>query len=325
MKSWKTDLILSPSDQPIGLNDALFTIGSCFAETMGKYFADNKFNTAINPFGTVYNPISIHQLLRYAIKNELPAEHDYLIQQEIHYHYQFHSSFSSLEKSTLSKNIYAAIQAAHQFITTCNYLIITYGSAFIYRKNDTNEWVSNCHKMPPSNFSKELLTIAEMQHSFADILQKLKTLNPSLKIILTVSPVRHLNDTLELNAVSKSSLRLLCHELVKEYDVDYFPAYEIMMDDLRDYRFYKPDRIHPTEEAEEYIWNKFAEKYFNEEAKHFIIKWKEIKAALLHRTAFVTSKSHQLLLKSTLKKLEEANLHADVTHEMELVRSQLIA
>ena len=180
MKSWKTDLILSPSDQPIGLNDALFTIGSCFAETMGKYFADNKFNTAINPFGTVYNPISIHQLLRYAIKNELPAEHDYLIQQEIHYHYQFHSSFSSLEKSTLSKNIYAAIQAAHQFITTCNYLIITYGSAFIYRKNDTNEWVSNCHKMPPSNFSKELLTIAEMQHSFADILQKLKTLPTQL-------------------------------------------------------------------------------------------------------------------------------------------------
>ncbi len=324
MKSWKTDLILSPANQTIGLNDALFTIGSCFAETMGKNFAENKFKTEINPFGTVYNPISIHQLITYATKNELPAENDYLTQQEIHYHYQFHSSFSSLEKSTLSKNIYAAIQAAHQFIKTSSYLIITYGSAFIYRRNDTNEWVSNCHKMPPSNFSKELLTVEEIQHSFAAIVQRLRSLNPSLKIILSVSPVRHLNDTLELNAVSKSTLRLLCHQLVKEYGVDYFPAYEIMMDDLRDYRFYKPDRIHPTEEAEEYIWNKFAEKYFNEEAKHFILKWKEIKAALSHRTAFVTSKSHQLFLKATLKKLEDASIHVDVTDEMKLVRSQLI-
>ncbi len=321
---WKTDLILSSSLQPFGLDDSIFTIGSCFAETIGARFADNKFKALINPFGTLYNPISIHHSLRSAIQTEMPTYNDYLVNQEVHYNYHFHSTFSSLNKTELEEKIKQSLSSANQFLKASNYLIITYGSAFAYRRKETNELVANCHKMPSSNFSKELLSIDEITNSFAYIYQQLKSFNPDLKIILTVSPVRHLKDTHELNSVSKSTLRLICHQLVEKFNVDYFPAYEIMMDDLRDYRFYKIDRIHPTQEAEEYIWDKFSEKYFDQRIKDFLETWREIKTALEHRASYPSTVSHQVFLKSLLKKLEALKNQIDVDKEVTQVRSQLI-
>jgi GSCFA family len=321
---WKTDLILPPSLHPFGLSDSIFTIGSCFAETMGKRFAEEKFKILVNPFGTLYNPISIHHSLKSVIQIEMPADHNYLINQEVHYNYQFHSSFSSLDKIGLEEKIKQSLSIANGFLRASNYLIITYGSAFAYRRKETNELVANCHKMPSSNFSKELLSIDELTNSFTTIYNQLKSFNPALKIILTVSPVRHLKDTHELNSVSKSTLRLLCHQLVEKFGVDYFPAYEIMMDDLRDYRFYKTDRIHPTEEAEGYIWGKFAEKYFDQSAKDFLETWKEIKTAMAHSPSYPTIASHQTFLKSVLKKLQVISTKVNVSREINLVRSQLI-
>jgi GSCFA family len=324
MKSWKTDLILSPSLQPFGLSDSIFTIGPCFAEAMGKRFVDNKFKALVNPFGTLYNPISIHHSLKSAIDIMMPANSEYIVNHDVHYHYQFHSNFSALDKPALKKKINESLQACNQFVKTSNYLIITYGSAFVYIQNELDMVVANCHKMPASHFSKHLLKVEVITDSFFHIYRKLKSFNPNLKIILTVSPVRHLKDTLELNSVSKSTLRLACHQLVEKFDVDYFPAYEIMMDDLRDYRFYKTDRIHPTEEAEEYIWSKFAEKYFDENTKGFLETWKEIKTALAHRPSYPSTVSHQVFLKSTLKKLEGLNNKIDVSEEIKSIRSQLI-
>jgi hypothetical protein len=322
---WKTDLILPPSSQPFGLSDSIFTIGSCFAETMGNHLVENKFNAMANPFGTLYNPISIHHSLKSAIQIEMPADHNYLTNQEVHYNYQFHSSFSSLDKIGLKEKIKQSLSSANQFLKSSNYLIITYGSAFAYRRKETNELVANCHKMPSSNFSKELLSIDELSNSFTNFYKQLKSFNPAFKIILTVSPVRHLKDTHELNSVSKSTLRLLCHQLVEKFGLDYFPAYEIMMDDLRDYRFYKTDRIHPTQEAEEYIWNKFAEKYFDQGTRDFLETWKEIKTALAHRPSYPSTTSHQTFLKSVMKKLEGVSTRVDISREINLVLSQQIS
>ncbi|MFM9838005.1 MAG: GSCFA domain-containing protein [Cyclobacteriaceae bacterium] len=322
---WKTDLILSPSLQPFGLSDSIFTIGSCFAETIGNRLVENKFKALVNPFGTLYNPLSIHQQLKSTIDDMMPPNQGYLVNQDVHYHYQYHSSFSSLDKEGLKEKIKHSLQTANQFLKTSNYLIITYGSAFIYRKNETNEFVANCHKMPASDFTKELLTVQDIADSFFHIHRTLKSFNPNLKIILTVSPVRHLKDTIELNSVSKSTLRLACHQLAEKFDVDYFPAYEIMMDDLRDYRFYRTDRIHPTQEAEEYIWGKFSEKYFDQRTMDFLETWREINTALAHRPSYPSTVSHQVFLKSVLRKLEELKNKIDVSKEVNQVRSQLIS
>jgi hypothetical protein len=157
------------------------------------------------------------------------------------------------------------------------------------------------------------------------VFNQLKNFNPKIKIILTVSPVRHLKDTLELNSVSKSILRVACHHLSTQYDdVEYFPAFEMMVDDLRDYRFYKADMLHPTAEAEDYIWEKFMERYFSHELKEFVGKWNVILAALRHRPFHPQTALHQQFLKDILEKLEEVEPWVNVEDEKSQVRQQLI-
>jgi hypothetical protein len=324
MTPWKTDLSIARSRYLIGLNDSLLTIGSCFSQGIGKRLNENKFNVLINPFGTTYNPISIHHSLQLGIQNEMPKQEDYLIQGEVHYHYQFHSSLASLQQAELEKQLNQSIAQVNQFIKSTKFLIITYGSAWAFRRKDTNQWVNNCHKMPASNFYKELLSLETIRSSFQDLLLQLKTINPSLQIILTVSPVRHIKDTLELNAVSKSVLRLFCHQAVQDFGVDYFPAYEIMMDDLRDYRFYKEDQIHPTQQAEEYIWGKFVQKYGDANTLIFLETWKDIRSALNHRSSFPATRQHQAFLHSTLTKLEQVAKQVNVQKEINWVNAQLI-
>jgi hypothetical protein len=189
---------------------------------------------------------------------------------------------------------------------------------------NTHAIAANCHKTPTTNFEKRLLERTEILKSFEEFYSKLKSVNPQARIILTVSPVRHLKDTLELNSISKSILRLTCHSIANQFpDVEYFPAYEILLDDLRDYRFYKTDRIHPTEEAVEYIWQKFADAYFDEETKKFISEWKNIRRDLTHRSFHPESKSHKKFLKSLLLKLESLQSQADVAKEIQEVKSYL--
>jgi hypothetical protein len=251
------------------------------------------------------------------------SEEDFLVHQEVHYHYQFHSSFASLSRQELAEQISRAINKVNHFISTARFVIITYGTAWAYKRKDTSQWVANCHKVPSTYFSKELLSIDDMENSFEDIHSALKAINPTIQIIVTVSPVRHLKDTIELNSVSKSALRLFCHKLSCRPGVDYFPAYEIMMDDLRDYRFYQEDRIHPTNEAEEYIWQKFIQRYFETETKTFLSEWQEIKDALAHRTSFPSTTRHQSFLKATLTKLQGLQHIVNVDNEIALVKNQI--
>jgi len=178
--------------------------------------------------------------------------------------------------------------------------------------------------MPGSGFTKSLLSQKKILESFDTLYRDLKAFNPTCKIILTVSPVRHLKDTLALNSVSKSILRLACHTISETFDgVHYFPSYEIMLDDLRDYRFYKSDMIHPSEEAEEYIWNKFSDCYFDDQTKEFIKKWNPIYTSLQHKAFHVGTDAHQTFLKKILSQLEELSKTVSVDEEIAFIKAQI--
>lgn len=322
MHSWKTDLVVTPSP-PIQLDDSVATFGSCFADVIGNYLTANKFNTLTNPFGTVYNPISIHRILQMIVRKQMPDEMDFVESQGVWFHYQFHSSFCGSSHDALREKIVAQINIIHEYIKSCRVLILTYGTAFVYRRKDNHEVVANCHKMPSSLFTKELLSAEVLLHSANETFDLLRKLNPEIRIITTVSPVRHIKDTLPLNSVSKSILRICAHELQKS-GVDYFPAYEIMMDDLRDYRFYKPDRIHPTEEAEAYIIEKFGEQYFDTATKNILVEWNSIRLALQHKPFQPTSSAHQTFLRKTLERLERIRHKLQVEEEISAIKSQLL-
>ncbi|HEY8938059.1 MAG TPA: GSCFA domain-containing protein [Cyclobacteriaceae bacterium] len=305
------------------MNTPFLTLGSCFADGIGQRLEKNKFSVLPNPFGTIYNPHSIHKLLHYAIADKIPPEYTYLKQGEVFLNYDFHSEFSALSQAELVKKIEASINTTHAFLKNTSYLILTYGTSWIYERRDISEVVANCHKKPAAEFTKSLLTQKKIIESFQDVYTALTAFNPSLKIILTVSPVRHIKDTLELNSVSKSVLRMACHTISTTYtDVEYFPAYEIMLDDLRDYRFYKADMIHPTEEAVNYIWDAFIETYASEDLKNFLKQWKEIQTAMAHKPFHPSTAAHQKFLHDLLKKLELLSTKVDVKSEINLIQNQ---
>lgn len=308
----------------MSLASPVITIGSCFADLIGNRLQSFKMRSLANPFGTVYNPDAIHKALRYAVFNEPPPAHTFLQNGDIHLNYDFHSELSSLTRPALESQLTEIIGMTHSFLKDASWLMITYGTAWVYTRNDTGELVSNCHKMPGTLFTKSLLSQKHILESFQRFYQDVKTFNPALRIILTVSPVRHLKDTLELNSVSKSVLRLSCHTLAEQFpDVEYFPAYEMLLDDLRDYRFYKPDMIHPSAEAEDYIWEHFTQRYASAPLKEFIKKWRSIQAALHHKPFHPASAGHQIFLKEMIKKLEELSHLVSVEKELESLRSQL--
>jgi hypothetical protein len=324
MDPFRTLLNAGVSKHTFGLSDHIFTVGSCFSDAIGHRLNDSKVRTLVNPFGTVYNPHSIHKLIRYAIFNEPVPDHTYVTLGDVNLNYDFHSELSALSVNELRNKLTNAIGSTHHFIKNSSWMLITYGTTWAYERTDTHEIVANCHKQPANFFQKQLLTQKKILESFDSMYNDLKKINPNIRIILTVSPVRHLKDTLELNSVSKSILRVACHTLQETYhDVSYFPAYEIQLDDLRDYRFYKSDMIHPTTDAENYIWEKFVDCYFNEDLRQFIGAWQPLQLALRHKPFHPTSQGHQQFLRDTLKKLEALQSRVDVRAEIEKLKESL--
>jgi hypothetical protein len=324
MKTFRTDVSLARSSRPVGLKNPILTVGSCFADAMGARFDRYKFPVKVNPFGVAYNPVSIHKALLYATLNEPVPDHTFVENSGIHLNYDFHSNLSALRKDELNSRLLNTIGSVHYFLKHTSVVMITYGTSWVYERADTGEIVSNCHKIAAKQFNKRLLSENEIALSFQTLYASLKKFNPELRFIVTVSPVRHTKETLELNSLSKAILRSACHSISSTHpDVDYFPAFEIMTDDLRDYRFYKQDMIHPTQEAEDYIWGKFSDRYFDEETNKFLAKWDGILDALNHRPFHVSSPAHQAFLKDTLRKLEEMKVQLDVDEEIAQLKQQL--
>jgi hypothetical protein len=316
MTTFRTTFSISESDNKISLNSQILTLGSCFADVVGNQLVNNKLQVSVNPFGTLFNPLSIFKILSPTYTQA--DERLYVQNSEAWVHYDFHSQFSSNTSGELQQIINQKLGDIHShLIPQTSNLILTFGTSFIYKLLNPQVYVANCHKMPKSLFEKELLSVKDICRGFAVLYRELKEINPNLRIILTVSPVRHTKDGMAENQVSKSILRAACHYLTTDYeDVEYFPSYEIMMDDLRDYRFYKPDMIHPNEVAEQYIFEKFSETYFDENLKDFIKKWQPIQKALAHRPFDEKSESHQKFLKKLLKDLQEISTLVNVEKEI---------
>jgi GSCFA family len=321
---FRTPLVPIPTGNKIELSQSILAIGSCFAESIGNKVNDNKFDTLINPFGTIFDPLSITRLLTYSLNDKMPASDTYVLAQGVIKNLELHSSFVGLSQDELELQIRARLSITGEFLRTANWLVVTFGTAYVYRYKKTSDFIANCQKLPAEQFSWELLTVEQMKDDFMRFIQNLKTINPSLNIILTVSPVRHLKDGIAENSLSKSLLRVLCHELAMKNDaVLYYPAYELMIDDLRDYRFYKKDMIHPSEQAVEYIWEHFTKSLMNSEALSFIDKWGDIRNALSHKAFNPQTKEHQKFLGKILQELETIQRQVNVDKEIADVKRQI--
>ena len=298
-------------------------MGSCFADRMGVRLKEAKIPTNSNPLGIVYNPISIHNLLKSLWDNQ----YELRLRQSPHalwHSFDLHSSFSGFEEREIRKRIKATFADVHIELRKANLLIFTFGTAYVYRRKDTGDIVANCHKYPADFFEKSLLTVEEILAPFQDLFAQFFQHKPQLNIILTVSPIRHLKEGLANNTLSKSILRLACHQLSETFEeIAYFPAFEIMLDDLRDYRFYQDDFIHPTSFAEDYIWAQFVKHYFSDQAKHLLAKWEKIQKSLAHRPLQKHSDAHHQFLLKLLENLKSLNTLLDCQAEIEEVTQRL--
>lgn len=322
---FRTELTIPPSCHKIGINDHIFSIGSCFAQTIGSKLHTHKFSTYVNPFGVIYNPASIFRLLHNTINCTIPSQNTYVLNQGIYYNYMFHSDFSATNAEDLKAQVVQAILSAGEYLKKVKWLFITLGTAYCYERKEDGQLVTNCHKMPSSTFRKRMLTVEEIDRRFDQLHYALQSTNPGIRYIFTVSPVRHTKNTLERDSVSKATLRLACEQIKNKYPdcVDYFPSYEIMMDDLRDYRYYEGDMIHPNETAQEYIWQKFTETYFTEETTAFINKWQKLQKALQHKPFHPHSEAHQKFIQRTIEQLLGLNGTVNVEQEIKSLRKQL--
>lgn len=264
--------------------DGLFLIGSCFTDNIGQKFAWYGFRAHCNPFGVVYNPLSVSQSLRRILLNTPVTTDELSFGNELWFHYDFHSSFSGSDKSVVVDKMNHALAEAHTCLSSAKLLIITWGSAWVYRHKPDGRVVANCHKRPDGEFTRELLSPESISDDFIQLCQQLKKFNPDLCILLTISPVRHLRDGATGNQMSKASLFLAMQKCLEQLpDTEYFPAYEIMMDELRDYRFYADDLVHPSALAVDCIWEKFAENRISNETQKLFPAIDKLQRGLHHR------------------------------------------
>ena len=251
----------------INYQDKLMLVGSCFSDHIGNFFQEMRFDTLSNPFGTLFNPVSIANALKMCINPELFNEQYIDFFNEKWISYAHHGKFSHPDKETFLLNIRQNLNRAHDFFASANYLFITFGTAYCYRLIERDLIVANCHKIPANQFEKQLLTIEQIAGLYQDLLEQLRQFNPKLKIIFTVSPVRHLADGFHENQISKSTLHLSVNQLIDNINTYYFPSYEMVQDDLRDYRFYAADLCHPSDAAVTYIREKLTEALFTPETQ----------------------------------------------------------
>jgi lysophospholipase L1-like esterase len=283
----------------IDYNSNILLIGSCFSENIGEKLNYFKFQTKQNPLGILFHPRAIENLITNVINEKTYTEDDLVFQNERWHSFDAHSSLSSSDKNELLENLNLAITSTSNQLRSASHIIITLGTSWIYRHIESDAIVANCHKIPQKKFLKEILTIDEITESLEGIVALLKSINKDVDILFTVSPVRHLKDGFIENTRSKSHLISAVHSVVDiRKNTHYFPSYEIMMDELRDYRFYTEDMIHPNTTAINYIWEKFIYTWFSEDSLNFMKEIDVIQKGILHRPFNENSKEHQQFLKN---------------------------
>lgn len=300
-----------PKLPPIDHQQQIMLMGSCFAENIGQWLINSGFNIESNPYGVLYNPISINNALIEMLDEKQYVEEDLFEYKGLWHSSLHHGSFSSTTPSETIDTINVRLSAASQlFEVGVDRLLITFGTAYIYQNKETGMVVGNCHKMPEKTFERRRISVQEIVDVYVSTINRLLLKNPDLRVIFTVSPIRHLRDGLIQNQMSKSILRLAIDELMNLFPncVSYFPSYEIMMDELRDYRFYADDLIHPSSLAINYIKQQFSKCSFTAQTEEIISEIEQINRALSHRPLHPDSNEYILFLeklKVRINRLEE--------------------
>lgn len=292
-----TPISISKSNFPIDYQSKMILMGSCFAENIGNKFQYFKFNTLVNPFGIIFNSVSIEKMIERVVLQKTFSKEDIFYHNERWHSYEVHSDCSTDDPEALLNNLNQLLSETKKQLQEATHFIITYGTSWVYRNIETNAIVANCHKVPQKQFTKELLSIDRIQKSIQNTISLIATLNPKCNFIFTVSPVRHLKDGFVENQVSKAHLIAAIYDNLKtehlELNTDYFPSYEIMMDELRDYRFYADDMIHPSPMAIDYIWERFTATQIDANSIATMELVQTIQKGLAHRPFNPNSESHQ--------------------------------
>jgi len=307
--------------------DSILTIGSCFAENIGSYFTNYKFHLIVNPFGVLYNSTSIKNSIQLAVEKRKFTKDDLIFDQDEWHSFFHHSDFSHHDPNEVTQKINITSQEVNEFLTEVDWIIISLGTSFVYRHKEDNLVVSNCHKIPQKEFYKEFLSVEENILNINSIIKLIRENSSKTKFILTVSPIRHWKDGAHQNQLSKAGLHLAVKKVIESTkDVFYFPSYEIVIDELRDYRFYAKDMLHPNELAVEYIWDKFSEYCLSSSCQNLISEISKITQASKHRVRNPKSKKNKEFAISNIsriKKLKEAYPYLNFQEELNKFYSYL--
>jgi GSCFA family protein len=320
-----TTINIKPLEPSITYRDKILLIGSCFTEHIGNFLSDVKFNVLQNPNGILFDPISVSSSLISYIQNKQYKEEELFYLNESWNSWQHHSRFSNIDKNECLENINQSQSTAHNFLKEADWLIITLGSAFTYKLAESLQAVVNCHKAPAQTFTKHLNTIEEIITAFDSAIHQLFHFNNKLKIIFTISPVRHLRDGVVDNNRSKARLIEAVHHLINKFGrLYYFPAYELVIDVLRDYRFYDVDLAHPNYAATQFVLENFSASCFNESTRQLMEEIKKLMIAKKHKPFNSQSQLHKKFLEQQLaktKRLQTEHPYLDLKNEVEYFAS----
>tara|TARA_Y100000385_G_C13077164_1_gene631991 strand:+ start:363 stop:1334 length:972 start_codon:yes stop_codon:yes gene_type:complete len=321
--NWQIQVPIPEYPFELSHKDRVFSVGSCFAQHMADRLVHFKFFCASNPYGTLFHPIPLLQNLTDALKQVEIDEGLFLERDEAVFHYSCHSSVWAKSKNDLKKKLQDLQLSVATELKESKLLVLTFGTAFLYQLV-SGEVVANCHKQPKDNFTKELSSPEELQNVFHSFYTELKKQNPKIQILLTVSPIRHIRNGVHENNLSKSALLLACDAIQKTFDdIHYFPAYEIVMDELRDYRFYEKDRVHPNEEALAYVWNKFAEAILTKNSLNLNRALDKLFLSINHKAFIETSMAHKRFLEKTMASALALNEKVDLKEEIKELKKRL--
>ncbi len=305
--NFRTEIPISKSDFPIDYHSKLLFLGSCFSENIGKKFNYYKFQNTVNPFGIIFNPVSLEKLIIRVVERNYFTENDIFFHNDVWHCYEVHSELSNPDKEEFLNNLNSVIDLTNQQITELTHCFITLGTSWVYKNIESNEIVANCHKIPQKEFTKELLSKKENEKSLQNIVALIHSVNPNVKFVFTVSPVRHIKDGFFENNVSKGNLfsaiqNILSHRAESRC---YFPSYEIVLDELRDYRFFEKDMLHPNQLAIDYIWEKLSFAYFSSETVKTTQEIDSIQKGLAHKPFNPNTESHLKFVNNLQSKIKE--------------------
>lgn len=308
-----TKIPIEKFQNQITYESEIWSLGSCFAENIGDKLNYYKFQNTTNPFGIIFNPVSLEKLVNRIVNKIEFTEKDIFFHNDLWHCYEVHSELSNPDKEVFLNTLNKILTVTHSQIALLTHCLVTYGTSWVYRNNASGEIVANCHKVPQKQFTKELLSVEDIENSITNLISLVHQINKNVNFIFTISPVRHIKDGFVENNISKAHLISALHSSIFHFPTSsYFPSYEILLDELRDYRFYKEDMLHPNQVAIDYIWERFRESAISENAFEIITEVETIQKALAHKPFNPDSESHLKFIENTQRKI--SNLQSRLPH-----------